>query len=241
MCFGAGRREIHSTIATLISTGIQSATTYATLGSTPDASKPTIMAREATATLICPSTWRIARACKIMSCRRAARIPESMAQATIAPETQKPNVTIQPPLASNESTIPVGTRANKTIAPAARPSQRCAVFRRCSARVINPRQSGKPSAAAATCTRNEASHSASKRSGSFSITNGGKVPKSKYGKLIQVMNADPTAIVLRNARVPQNEKIRGTPVRRISAAKDLRPCVRAGGTTPGLIEATIDG
>jgi hypothetical protein len=90
-------------------------------GSTPIASRPTISARETTATLICPTTCRIARACETKSRRRAARTPPIMEPPTIAAESKKPAVTLRPPLASNASTIPEGTSANSTSTPVTRP------------------------------------------------------------------------------------------------------------------------
>lgn len=46
------RNRVSSTTAALDRTGTQSATTYATSGSMPAASKPTIIVRDVTATLI---------------------------------------------------------------------------------------------------------------------------------------------------------------------------------------------
>src|SRR6478609_8468752 len=163
----------------------------------------------------------MARACAGKSRRRAARTPAIIAAPTIAAESKKPSVTTKPPLASNESTTPDGSNAASTSAPAMRPSQRWMRARRCSARVINTKHRGKLSAAAATCILKAASHKASNRSGSFSITNAGKVSKSKYGTLITVMNAEPSNIEIQNERAPQRAKILGISLRRADPANGL--------------------
>lgn len=109
-----------------------------------------IIARELTATLICATTCRIACRCAAKSRRRAAATPDTMAPATIAPDSRKPALTSQPPLASNASTLPEGTSASNTKTPVARPTQRCHTARRCSQRVINDRHNGNETSALAT-------------------------------------------------------------------------------------------
>jgi len=56
-------------------------------------------ARDVTATLICPTTWCIARRWTTNLRFRAATVPTTMPAATIAAESRKPAVTQPPPLA----------------------------------------------------------------------------------------------------------------------------------------------
>jgi len=180
-----------------------------------------IMARELTATLICAATCRMARRCDTKSRRRTAAIPDTMASATSAPDNRKPALTIQPPFASNESTVPEGTSASNTMKPVTRPIQRCAAGRRCNQRVISSRQTGKETSALATWTRNDESHSHSPtcRTGNFSIAKPGSREKSKYSRLVAVISADPASITTRNDRRGRSASERGMPLRRSERAK----------------------
>ena len=192
--------ENTSATAALPTTGSQSATTYARSGETPPTSRAMSIARDVTATLICAKTWPIARRCATRSCRRAAAMPFTMKTATSASLSKNPAVTNAPPLASKASTAPVGASAKRMITPAARPTQRWIARRRCTIRVMSRMHRGSETSAAATWTRNDASQSVERRTGNFSIANGGSSWKSKYARLDVMMTAAPSVIAQRNRR-----------------------------------------
>src|SRR5262245_9470754 len=58
--------------------------------------------------------------------------------------------------------------------------------------------------------RSDASQSVSKRTGSFSMTNGGSVAKSKYATLEAVIRAEPIHIEIQKNRPTKSAKKRGT-------------------------------
>ena len=158
------------------------------------------IARDVTATLICAKTWPIARRCVARSRRRAAAMPFTMKKTTSPSLSKNPAVTNAPPLASKASTAPEGASAKRMIAPAARPSHRWIARQRCTLRVMSTMHRGSETSAAVTWTRKDASQNVEKRTGSFSIANGGSSWKSKYARLDARMNAAPSVIAARNRR-----------------------------------------
>ena len=93
-------------------------------------------------------------------------MPFTMKKATSASLSKNPAVTNAPPLASKASTAPEGASATRMITPAARPSHRWISRRRCTIRVMSRMHSGSETSAAVTWTRNDASQSVEKRTGS---------------------------------------------------------------------------